>query len=196
MKVQGWKCEDESVRMKVRGWKCEDEISKDEKSEDEKAEDENAKDERVRMKVRGWKCKDEISEDEISKDEKSEGEKAKDENARMKLRGWSVTQPCALAIPRRNLVFLLPLMLWLLQSRLTSFEEKVIWNCWLLLHYSIKTKGWPLLFLLLPLTFVLIASWKFLFSTMPADNDNVVTHGAPLNQPQLVSIFLPVFIHI
>ena len=103
---------------------------------------------------------------------------------------------CALAIPRQNLVFLLPLMLWLLQSRLTSFEEKVIWNCCLLLHYSIKTKGWPLLFLLLPLTFVLIASWKFLFSTMPADNDNVVTHGAPLNQPQLVSIFLPVFIHI
>ena len=48
---------------------------------------------------------------------------------------------CALAIPRQNLVFLLPLMLWLLQSRLTSFEEKVIWNCCLLLHYSIKTKG-------------------------------------------------------
>ena len=94
---------------------------------------------------------------------------------------YKTTGPhCALAIPRQNLVFLLPLMLWLLQSRLTSFEEKVIWNCCLLLHYSIKTKGWPLLFLLLPLTFVLIASWKFLFSTMPADNDNVVTHGAPL----------------
>ena len=25
MKVQGWKCEDESVRMKVWGWKCKDE---------------------------------------------------------------------------------------------------------------------------------------------------------------------------
>ena len=54
MKIRGWKCRDESVRMKVRGWKCKDEISEDEISKDEKSEDEKAEDENARMKLRGW----------------------------------------------------------------------------------------------------------------------------------------------
>ena len=64
MKVQRWKCEDESARMKVWGWKC--------------------KDESARMKVQGWKCGGENTGDEKSGDKKARG---------WNVRGWSVTQP-------------------------------------------------------------------------------------------------------